>query len=99
MTPDQFDRFANKTRLKERARGMARSVLVDGLTATEAARKARLSRESARASAARVMREVRAEGGYPREWSAVTVVVPPDAAEEIKAIAKRAHRAAGLLVD
>lgn len=99
MSPEQFTAYVDRTRLKPRARRMAEAVLVEGISAAEAARREGVTRESARAAAARVMREVRSAGGYPVDWVTVTEVVPPEIAEEIRDVAKRAHRAAGLLVD
>lgn len=50
MTPAEFDRLAAKTSLKPRALGMARRILVDGLSVADAAREAgRTKQEASRA--------------------------------------------------
>jgi hypothetical protein len=77
---------------------MARAVLVDGISATEAAHREGVTQQAASMAAARVLRELRAEGGYPPGWTAVTVVVDPATAGTIHALAQRAYRRAGLAV-
>jgi hypothetical protein len=96
---ETFERLAAGTRLGATARRMARRILVDGVAASEAARDEGLSRGRAYDAVARITRELRAERGYPSDWQAVTVVVPPAAADEVREIARRAHRRAGLQVD
>jgi hypothetical protein len=95
MNADDFDRLAARTRLQARALRMARAVLVDGVGPSEAGRREGCSHEAARAAAARVVRELRIEGGYPPGWRAVTVMVPPDVAAEIEVMASMARRKAG----
>lgn len=62
----------------------------------EAARRENVTREAARQAAARVIRELRIEGGHPANWESVTVVVPLELAQEIKERARKARRDAGL---
>lgn len=76
---------------------MARSVLVDGLSAAEAARREGLTRQAAHIAVHSVLRAHREAGGYPRSWRAVTVVVPPDVAVEVRELEMAALREAGLL--
>lgn len=47
MTPADFDRLAAKTSLKPRALGMARRILVDGISAAQAGREAGRTRSEA----------------------------------------------------
>lgn len=96
MDSATFERLVARTRLQDRARRLARAVLVEGLGPSEAGRREGVSHEAARQAAARVLRELRIEGGYPPGWSAVTVVVPADLAIEIRELAAAAARAAGL---
>ncbi len=99
MDANTFDRLAAKTRLTERSLRMARAILVEGLGAAEAGRGEGLTRQRAADAAQRVLRELRAEGGYPSGWETVTVVVPGDVAAQIEDLARDARRAAGLQVD
>lgn len=96
MDATDFDTAAARTRLKPRALRMARAVLLEGISATEAGRREGLTREAARAASARVMREHRGAGGYPRDWVVRTVVVPPDVAEQIDALERAALGRAGM---
>lgn len=99
MTNDDFARLSSRTRLQARALRMARAVLVEGVGPSEAGRREECSHEAARVAAARVVRELRIEGGYPPGWRAVTVMVPPDVGMDILDIARAAWRKAGLTID
>lgn len=68
MTEQEFSRYAGRTRLKARALRMARAALLDGVSYAEIARREGVSREYARQAAARILREARLEGQYPRGW-------------------------------
>lgn len=96
MTLDEFERAVAATRLRARARRMARAVLVEGIGQTEAAAREGVTRQLAHDAVQRVLVQHQRLGGWPIEWVAVTVVVPPDAADEVRAIARREARAAGL---
>ncbi|MEW6647200.1 MAG: TrfB-related DNA-binding protein [Pseudomonadota bacterium] len=96
MDATEFDVAAARTRLKPRALRMARAVLLEGIGATEAGVREGLTRQAARAAVARVMREHRGAGGYPRDWVVRTVVVPPDVAEQIDDLERSALSRAGL---
>lgn len=96
MTPQQFDRLAARTRLRDRARRMARAVLVDGLSKSAAARLEGVTPEAARQAADRILLELRREGGYPPDWQVVTVVVPAELAQDIRDRARHAAYAAGI---
>ncbi len=96
MDADTFRDLVNRTRLGPVARELARGVLVEGVSAAEAGRRVGRCGETARAAAARVLRELRAAGGYPADWAVVTIVVPPETAEQILEIAHDRQRTAGL---
>lgn len=98
MTPEDFARYAARTRMRERALRMAGAVLIEGIGPSEAARREGQTHEAARRAAARIVREMRQEGGYPRGWEAVTVIVPQERAEMVRRIEQRERRKAGLLV-
>lgn len=104
MTAEEFARALSRTKLKARAAGMARRVLVDGLSKSAAAREVGLTPEAARQAVTRVEREHLGIVGCPRNWICLTVCVPSDYGEEsarerIKDIERAAWRAAGLLVN
>jgi len=100
MTPVQFATALARTKLKPRAAGAARRVLVDGLSKSAAAREIGLSPEAVRQAVARVEREHKGVIGCPRDWVCLTVCVPEygDAHFAITDLEKAAWRAAGLLV-
>jgi hypothetical protein len=100
MTPLQYSRALGKTRLKARAAFVARRVLVDGLTPTEAARENHLSRQAVAEACRRVEAAHRRNVGAPPGWLCITVCVPPDSAERARVLdaEQDAWRRAGLLV-
>ena len=98
MTNDEFDRYAARTRLKQRSLDIARAVLVNGQTMAQAARAAGVSHQTARAAVARIVREYRADGGYPPDWQTRTVTLPRDDMYDVREIEDRALRRAGLRV-
>lgn len=98
MTDKEFELYASRTRLHDRSRRMAYAVLVEGVSQAEAARREGVGRETARRAVARVLREYRRALGVPPGWETLTVSVPPEAAEEIRAIERREQERAGLRV-
>lgn len=103
MTAEEFARALARTKLKARAAGMARRVLVDGLSKSAAAREVGLTPEAARQAVARIEREHLGLIGCPRNWICLTVCVPSDYGEEsarerIREIERVEWRAAGMLV-
>lgn len=83
MTPAQFEAAASDTRLKDRARRLARAILVDGVAVSEAARNEGVSRQAAAKAADTVRRaSVNADGLRP-----VTVKLPDIVATELERIA------------
>lgn len=99
MDAPTFARLAARTKLTPASLRMARAVLVEGIGPAEAARREGVTRQRAFNAAARLLRELRNEGGYPPGWHPVTVVVPAAAEIEIEEIARRCRREAGLQVD
>jgi len=87
MTESEFESAIAGTRLQPRAAALARAVLVDGLTQSEAARAAGVTRQTANAAVERVLRGHRAVVGCPPGWEVVTVCVPPALAVRIRALA------------
>lgn len=98
MTHDEFDRYASRTRMQPRSLEIARAVLVSGQTMAQAAREAGVSHQTAREAVARILREYRADGGYPMDWETRTVTLPRDDMDEVRHIEDAALRRAGLRV-
>ena len=98
MKLDDFHRYASRTQLKARSLGIARAVLVDGVSIPQAARDAGVQYETARAAVARIVREYRSEGGYPPDWETRTLSLPRDDMERVAEIEDRALKKAGLRV-
>ena len=92
MTPAEFEDLANKTRLEDRGREVAKMVLVQGLRPAEVARRTGLSEATIRAARDAVLREMRKQAGAPPDWVSVTVIVPPTMATKIRRIAKNIRR-------
>lgn len=85
MTPKDFDLAAARTRMRPAAVEGARLVLIEGLSSAEAGRRMRRTGEWARAAAARVRRAYREMMGCPPGWEMVTVPLPADEAEAVRA--------------
>lgn len=83
MTEADFIRYANRTRLRARALRMARAALLDGVSYAEIGRREGVSREYARQAAARILREARLAGQYPRGWVWCAHWMPAEWGEEI----------------
>jgi len=99
MDAPTLSRLAARTRLTPASIDIARAVLVDGVSAAEAARRAGVTRARAADVVSRILREIRSEGGWPPTWEVVTVAVPSQLADEIRSMARSARTAAGLNVD
>ena len=99
MTHGDFDRLAARTRLNETSLRIARAVLIDGLSQAEAARREGLTRQRASDAVSRLLRELRAEGGFPPGWRVITVCVPESIAHDMIERAMAAQRKAGLRID
>ena len=93
MTPAEFARLADTTRLKPAGREMARRVLVDGLRPAEVARQMRVAPQTVRDKLDIIANALRAEQGAPADWQVVTVLVPPAAVREVLDIQRRAQQA------
>lgn len=98
MTPDDFARAIAGTRLTARSAEMARAVLVLGHSQAETARAHGVTPQRVSDAVARVEREHRGIVGCPPSWEVVTVCVPADVALEVRSLADRALRRAGLRV-
>ena len=94
MTPAEFTRLADETRLKPAGREMARRVLVNGLRPAEVARQMGIAPQTVRDKLDIIANALRAEHGAPAGWQVVTVVVPPAAVGEVLDIQRRAKPAA-----
>lgn len=92
MTPAEFTRIADTTRLKPAGREMARRVLVDGLRPAEVARQMGVAPQTVRDKVAAIARVMRKEQGAPADWQAVTVLVPPAGVAGVISAAERARR-------
>lgn len=103
MTPEQFATALARTKLKARAAGATRRVLVDGLSKSEAAREVDLTPQAVSEAVWRVELAHLGIMGCPRNWICLTVCVPSEYGEDsprerIKHIERASWRAAGLLV-
>jgi hypothetical protein len=93
MTPTEFTRLADLTRLKPAGREMARRVLVSGIRPSEVARQMDVADATVRDKVAVIAHAMRADRGAPADWVAVTVLVPPAAAREVLEIERRVRMA------
>lgn len=99
MDTETFNRLVSRTRLRPASVRMARAILIEGVGSSEAGRREGLTHVRAHDAAARVLRELRIEGGYPPGWAPLTVVVPWDVRQQIRDLAESAELAAGLRID
>jgi hypothetical protein len=99
MTPRQFAAAIDRTRLQQRGRRVARLVLVDGHSKSDAARAAGITPQAVAEVVRRVELAHRAVTGCPAEWECVTVCVPSAAVDAVRAIERRERRRAKLTVD
>jgi hypothetical protein len=95
MDEATFRRLAAHTKLKERAREMAREILVEGQNPVAVGAAHGVSRQAARRAADRVLAELKGKE-IPEEWQTVTVVVPFGIAKVIRYLEGLAHARAGL---
>lgn len=72
MTPTEFTALAARTRLRPRAIALARAVLVDSLTPTQAAQAVGADRQEAHRAAARIRAELARDGVCPACGRALT---------------------------
>lgn len=83
FTAEQFDRIALKASGRSvKSHNVARAVLVDGKSPTEAAAQYEMSKQNV----SRVLREfLRIAADAPEGWVLINEYVPADLAEEVKA--------------
>ena len=100
MTPAEFSAALARTRLKARAAGYARRVLVDGIGKTEAAHEAGLTPQAVDQAVRRVEHAHKNIIGCPRGWVCITVSVPEfgEAHFAIEELERAEWKKAGLLV-
>lgn len=96
MTPREFLKAIRKTRIRQRVRLAARHVLVDGLSISDSARRAGMTRQAVHAAVRRLERALAETTHTPRgrpraphpalpeHWETVTVIVPADTAQLIR---------------
>jgi len=100
MDEQDFQQAADRTNLSPQARERAYLYLVGGEpNYTAVARQTGVRDMSVRRAVMRVLREYRRLRGYPENWEAVTVVLPPDAVDEVRTIERRVLQQHGLMTD
>jgi len=90
MTPQDFERYADRSRLRARGREAARAVLVDGHRQADVAREFGVTRQMVSLWCRSVLRQRRGVAKPPAHWQSVTVTVPPSLAKEIRKLARSA---------
>lgn len=87
LTLKQFNALvARKPGMQERARDMARAILVDGESASEVGRLHDVSRQAAHRAAMKVARLFYEEMECPDGWEVVQLKLPPALAEQVRAL-------------
>lgn len=87
LTSEEFEHAVKKfPRLSGKAREVARSILVDGLTFEEVTRRYHASRQQAHAWAGKVYGVFAPEG-----WVSEVIVLPPDKMELVRAMEREAR--------
>lgn len=92
----EYDDLVLLTSLGDRAKAMVRSVVVDGLTYTEAGKLHGASRQAATKSVQRFVAAVKRERHYPDDWQATTLILPPDLAGAMRYLHDQIAKASGL---
>jgi hypothetical protein len=83
MDLNTFSRLIARTKLGTDACRMARDMLVYGLGPKESAARAHRKPGEATKAARHIARCLMDEGGYPATWEVVTVVLPPELADQV----------------
>ena len=86
MDAKTLSELLSNTRLKGQSRKIAKAVIVDGNDLVTVARDFGVSRQRVRAIVKRVMEEE----ALPDNWVCLTVMLPPDLAEQVKDMEKQA---------
>lgn len=89
MTPEVFDAAIANTRMRGPTIEAARGVLVYGMTLRQVAKRHDRTHEWARQAVARVKRAARDVLLCPDTWEVVTVCLPPEEAERVRATERR----------
>lgn len=88
MTPEQFDQLLPRLgRLAQGTVKVARAVLVDGMTTTQAAERHSMTRQRVHGI---VQRFRAAAAGAPTSWRRVEVWLPPELADQVEQMAQQA---------
>lgn len=98
MDSEKFEALAAQTRLGEQAIGMARDILVNGLSAAQAAKKAGVSRQLAAQAARRIVRQMHLTDRFPEDWLTVTATLPKQWAQLVRYIQTVENQKHGLIV-
>ena len=85
----KFSEILARTRLGQPMREAVYCVFVQGLSISESARRAGVSKSGLWEAVARLKRAYRESLGCPRDWEVVTVCLPRDKARRIKKWADR----------
>lgn len=89
MTPDEFERLRPRLgRVSPASAAIAREVLVEGVSLTEAGQRHGLTRQRVLGIVRRVQA---AASAVPNSWKRVEVWLPPQMAAEVEAMAQRAR--------
>ena len=88
MNPAEFEDLADRTRLKQAGREMARRVFVDGEIPFRVARDLGVADNTVRDKCRIIERELLKEAAAPVDWVVVTVKVPRDRVEAVRRAAK-----------
>lgn len=86
LTPQDFDRVAAKTRLKDRAREMARAVLVDGRAQTDVATQHGMSKQCVGQAVSAIKRAYSKMAARGSGWVTVALELPEALALEMASL-------------
>ncbi|SHN92368.1 hypothetical protein BHECKSOX_579 [Bathymodiolus heckerae thiotrophic gill symbiont] len=98
MEKTEFRKLAEKTKLKDKAINLAEMVLVDGLSSGIVAKQNNVSRQLVDQATNRILRELTIFYNSPREWRAITTILPEPMIEVIKWIEGKEREKEGLIV-
>lgn len=99
MQLSEFIKITSQTRMAQHTKDAVRMVLVDGMRVSDVARQLDMSKQLVQNAVARVEAAHKAFQGVPEDWRCITLCVPPELANEMKEMERKAKRNAGLSVD